>query len=129
MDVTIGGVTKSYDFGSGIEVCSDDEDEASLEVLRDAETTEVVLSKGIASATVEVEYTYKVTGTVEVSLKDIEDADDESDVIDQVESNTFDAVMEAVIDEVEGGLSEDNVTIDGVMVNGLFDEDGNDVDE
>lgn len=130
MDVTIEDVTRTFEFDPPVKVESDDEAEASLELLHDAETTEVVLVSGIDSAKVEVSYTYTVTGTVEVELDsgDLgDDYEDSDDVQSAVERSDFDAVTDAIRDDIENNLDvEQNVVIDNVDVT-LFDEDGEQV--
>ncbi len=128
MDVTIHGVTRSYEWDPALEVSSDDEGEASLEVLEDASTTEVVLSGSIDCATVTVEYTYRFSGSVEVSLDslDVEDADD---LVNQVEQGDFYAVTDAITEDVGENISDDCITFDSVVVDRLYDEDGDEVEQ
>lgn len=130
MDVTISGVTRSYEFDPAIEVSSDDEGEASLEVLREAETTEVVLTKGIASARVEVEFEVRYRSSVTVDLEDL-DGIESSDDIEPFVHDSFSyggAVSDAIQEDLEN-IDTDSITIDSVDVEELFDEDGDSVDE
>ncbi len=74
MDVTIGNCTRSFHFDPPIDVCSNDEGEASLEALRDAETTEVQLSnESVFEVSFTISRTQLVTKSVTVRAED-EDA-------------------------------------------------------
>lgn len=127
MNVTIEGVTRSYDFGDGAEVSSDDEGEASLELLRDAETTEVVLSQGIESARVTVDFTYTFTGSVEVDLDDLGGEVEDLDDVEHLAEQGNDDIFEAITEEVGQSIGYEYVTIDSVAVDEAFDDSGNTV--
>lgn len=130
MDVTIEDVTRTFEFDPPAKVSSDDEGEASLELLRDAETTEVVLVSGIDSVKAEVSYTYTVTGTVEVELDsgDLgDDFEDSDDIQSAIERGDFDSVGDAIRDDIEQNLDVDTYAqVDSVDVT-AFDEDGEQV--
>lgn len=130
MDVTIGGVTRSYEFDPAIAVSSDDEGEASLEVLRDAETTEVVLTKGISSARVEVSFTVRYEGSVTVDLEDLEEVEDSDGVAENAndsfayEGSVYDAIMESL-----ENIDSTCISVDDVDVEAMFDDDGDEVED
>ena len=128
MDVTIRGVTRSYEFDPAEPVDSDDEGEASLQLLGEAETTEVQLTSGITNATVAVSFTVTIEGTVNVDLSDLEEVDDEDDIINAVEGGDFDDVSDAISQYVERNFDASDAAIDNVDVEGMFVDDGNLVD-
>jgi len=128
MDVTISGVTRSYEFDPPVEVSSDDDGEASLELLRYAETTEVVLVSGITNATVSVSFSFQLEGTVNVDLSDLEEVDDEDDVINAVERGDFQEVVDAIEHYLQMNTDGSDAQIDNVDVEGLYDDDGDLVD-
>ena len=128
MDVTIAGYTRSFDFGSGVKVDSQDEGQASLELLHDATTSEVVLgSDVVASASVRISYRVVHEGEVYVDLDDLEEEEleDEQAVLDYVDDNWLD--LSAVVDAIERDLENidtSDVTLEDVSVDGVYDEDG-----
>lgn len=131
MDVTIEDVTRTFEFDPPVKVESDDEGEASLELLREAETTEVVLVGGIDSATVNVRFTYQVTGEVEVQLdsSDLDGIDEVDEIRSGAERGDFDGINDAIDREVEANVAAfENAVIDAVDVV-AYDEDGNEVDD
>ena len=125
MDVVIHGTTRTFEYDPPVKVESDDEGEASLELLEDAETTEVVLADD-GPAMAEVEYTVRVT--VEVNFtKELEDLGDEDfgDVYD-IESYAEDLDIE---DEVRdalllGNYTTEDIEVQDVSILGVYDEDG-----
>jgi hypothetical protein len=130
MEVRINGVGRTFEFDPPAKVSSDDEGEASLELLGEAETYEVEMVKGVSAATVEVEYTYTITGSVEVELERLEDEniEDEQDIIALVERGDEDDVYSAIEDEVTRNYDSSSVTIDNVTVNDVVDDDGDSIE-
>jgi hypothetical protein len=129
MDVTLRGVTRHFEFDPPTPVDSDDDGEASLEVLNEGETTEVVLVGGsVTNATVNVSFTFEVSGSVDVDLSDLEDIEDASDIIDGVERGDFDDVYDDIIRYIENEVGQDGIHIDEVDVTGMYDEEGEEVD-
>lgn len=127
MDVTIHGVTRSYEFNPAIEVWSDDEGEASLEVLREAETTEVVLTSGaITEARVTVDYEVRFSGSVSLDISG--EWEDHEALRDCIESGYVDDIVEGIDDDARDNIS-DSVTISNIEVDEATDENGEDVDE
>lgn len=128
MDVTIRGVTRTFEFDPATPVDSDDEGEASLELLGEAETTEVQLGGGISSAEVTVRgtITYEVEFSYEVEDLEGEDIEDESGIIDYVENEDLeDEASEAV---ANGNYTTYDFRINEVTVEQALDEDGDAVD-
>jgi hypothetical protein len=128
MDVTLRGVTRKFTFDPATPVDSNDDGEASLEVLADAETTEVVLvADGIYSAQVEVSYVVRYEGTVTVDLEDLEGVEDADEVQRLAEMGEFSVINDAINNDLEYSI-EDAISIDSIDVIECFDEDGNTVD-
>lgn len=130
MDVTIAGVTRSYEFDPAAETSGYDESSASLELLSDAETTDVVLGGSPDTARIDVEYTVTIRSSVSVDLSDLADneVEDASDMKDQVQGGNFDEVYEAIVEDAAENLGSEHVEIDSVTIEELLDEDGNDCD-
>jgi Arc/MetJ-type ribon-helix-helix transcriptional regulator len=128
MDVTIRGVTRTFDFGTGEPVSSDEEGPASLELLEEAETTEVQLKgNAISNATVSVSFTYRYEGTVSVELSNIDDCDSVDELRDMVERGEFSDIDDAVTNDIEYNLGSENVSIDSVEDIKAFDDEGEEV--
>lgn len=130
MDVTIRGVTKTYEFDPPTSVDSSDEGEASLELLQDAETTEVELVNGVAGARVEVEFSYTYRGSVTVEVEDLEDEniEDENDIIALVERQELQVVDDAMEEDVQRNFESSSLSIDSVDVLNVYDDQGDDVE-
>lgn len=129
MDVTIAGTTRSFEFDPPADVSYDEEGPASLELLGEAETTEVQFaSDTIASARVEVSYTYRVSGSVTVDLSDL-DVEDADDLQSQVEQGYFSQVADEALEDVVENSSTDDIVIDSVDVEDIFDEDGESIED
>lgn len=129
MDVTIRGVTKTYEFNPPEPVSYDDAGEASLELLGDAETTEVdLVSTNIDSATVAVNFTVSYESYVEVDLTDLEDVEDIQTIIMMVEQGDFADVADAIETDLLNISGGEHVRIDNVDVDSIYDEDGESID-
>jgi len=127
MDVTIAGVTRSYEWDPPVEVESDDEGSASLELLESAETTEVeFMDPAISSATVTVEFTVTYSSSIEVELEDL-DVEDVDDLVVQVAEGDFDSVSDQVLEDLSNA-DYSNISIDSVDVQSAQDENGDDID-
>lgn len=101
MDVTIAGCTRSFKFDPPASVDSDDPGDASLELLRDAETTEVELSnESIFEVSVSLTRTQRVRKTVTVR------AEDEDAAREYVEMLDFDDLWDDYDAETEDSETE-----------------------
>jgi hypothetical protein len=131
MDVTIAGVTRSYEFDPAVPVGSDDEGEASLELLRDAETSDVQLvGAGAESAQVEVEVRVTVTVNLTVEMEDLGRYDIEStdDIARLVTDGDYDIDYDVESAMNSGDFSTEDTEILDVTVEAVYDEDGEDID-
>jgi hypothetical protein len=130
MDVSIRGVTRTFEFDPATPVSSSDEGEASLELMGEAETTEVQLVSGVSGAVVLVEYEVNYRRSVEVELDNLydEDIDDEQDLIALVERGEFTEVGDAIESDVQDNFDDSWYNMTNVEVTSVTDDDGNDIE-
>ena len=131
MDVNIRGVQRTFEFDPATPVDSDDDGEASLELLGEAETFEVQLVKGVSEAKVTVEYTMQWTSSVEVLLEDLEDQDieDDQDIINLVEGGDYDpTVNDAIESDIQDNVDDSWYQISSILVDSVIDDSGDSIE-
>jgi hypothetical protein len=129
MDVTIRGVTRSYEFNPPEDFGEGDEGTISMSALEEAETTEVQLVGGFSEATVTVSYSIRHDGNVTVDLADVAAYSTYDDLRNGIERGDFDEVAEAIQDDIERNLEASDASIDSVEDLEVTDENGETVDE
>jgi hypothetical protein len=128
MDVTIRGVTQTFEFAPPEDFGEGDEAEVSMSALEEAETTEVELVSGISSAEVLISgtVTYEVEFRYTVEDLDDENVKDEDDVQDHVEG--LDLESEAEEAASNGNYTTYDFRVNDISVEDMLDENGNSVE-
>lgn len=124
MDVTIRGVTQSFEFDPPEDFGEGDEAQVSLAALEEAETTEVQLVGGFSEATVNVSYEIRHEGSVNVTLSDVSEYDSYDELQNAIERGDMDEVNEAIQEDIERNLEASDATIDSVDDLEVTDENG-----
>lgn len=128
LDLTLRGVTQSFEFDEPEAVENEDETSIGQELLSEVQLTELELvDETIRSARVEVNYTYHFQGTVTVDLDDVE-AVDRDDLVYQVAAGEFDEVSSSIEEDIAENFDSYAVSLDGVGVEEALDANGEDVE-